>query len=177
MAGQALEQSDNPAKTYPQAETPKGWSLKMPTYRRLKMLINQTTKAHPRNDKPLGLDFWKGRRWSKATTLSKHTRKRQPLRVGLLAGQALEQSDNPAKTYPQAETPKGWSLKMPTYRRLKMLINQTTKAHPRNDKPLGLDFWKGRRWSKATTLSKHTHKRQPLRVGLSTTPHIAGRLY
>ena len=90
----------------------------------------------------------------------------QALRLGLLAGQALEQSDNPAKTYPQTATPKGWSLKMSTYRRLKMMINQTTKAHPRNDKPLGLGFWKGRRWSKATTMSKHTRKRQPLRVGL-----------
>ena len=101
----------------------------------------------------------------------------QALRLGLLAGQVLEQSDNPAKTYPQTATPKGWSLKMSTYRRLKMMINQTTKAHPRNDKPLGLAFWQGRRWSKATTLPKHTRKRQLLRVGLSTTLHIAGRLY
>ena len=36
----------------------------------------------------------------------------QALRLGLLAGQALEQSDNPAKTYPQTATPKGWSLKL-----------------------------------------------------------------
>ena len=36
----------------------------------------------------------------------------QALRLGLLAGQALEQSDNPAKTYPQTATPKGWSFKI-----------------------------------------------------------------
>ena len=29
----------------------------------------------------------------------------QALRLGLLAGQALKQSDNPAKTYPQTATP------------------------------------------------------------------------
>jgi len=78
-----------------------------------------------------------------------------------LEEQALEQSDNHVKTYPQTATPKGWSLKMSTYRRLKMMINQTTKAHPRNDKPLGLVFWQGRRWSKATTLPKYAARGNP----------------
>ena len=49
----------------------------------------------------------------------------QALRLGLLAGQALEQSDNPAKTYPQTATPKGWSLKFPLYMNGSVLSAQT----------------------------------------------------
>ena len=90
---------------------------------------------------PLGLAFWQGRRWNEATTLPQSAAKMQPLRVGL--------------------------SKPSAYSRLNMLINQTTKAHSRNDKPLGLVFWQGRRWSEATTLPQSAAKGQPLRVGLS----------
>jgi|GEM_PF-6036358 len=62
-----------------------------------------------RNDNPIGLVFWQGRRWSEATTLPQSAAKMQPLRVGL--------------------------SKSSVYSRLYMLINQTTKAHPCNTSP------------------------------------------
>ena len=85
----------------------------------------------------------------------------QALRLCLLARQALEQSDNPAKRYTQTATPKGWSLKMSTYRRLKMMINQNHQSSYPQRKPLGLAFWQGRRWSKATTLPKYAARGNP----------------
>ena len=62
-----------------------------------------------RNDNPIGLVFWQGRRWSEATTLPQSAAKMQPLRVGLSKSSA--------------------------YIRLYMLINQTTKAHPCTTSP------------------------------------------
>ena len=76
----------------------------------------------------------------------------QALRLGLLAGQALERSANPATMRRQVQPLRVGLSKSSAYSRLYMLINQTTKAHPCNNKPLGLVFWQGRRWSKATTL-------------------------
>ena len=59
----------------------------------------------------------------------------QALRLGLLAGQALEQSDNPA-TIRRNVQPLRVGLSNPsTYSRLYMLINQTTKVHPGNTSP------------------------------------------
>ena len=71
----------------------------MSTYRRLKMMINQNHQSSPTQ--------------------------RQALRLGLLEGQALEQSDNPAKTYPQTATPKGWSLKILLYMNGSVLRERT----------------------------------------------------
>ena len=66
-------------------------------------------QSSPPQHKPLGLVFWQGRRWSKATTLPQSAAKVQPLRVGLSKSSA--------------------------YIRLYMLINQTTKAHPCTTNP------------------------------------------
>ena len=49
----------------------------------------------------------------------------QALRLGLLAGQVLEQSDNPAKTYPQTATPKGWSFNYSAYMNGSVLRERT----------------------------------------------------
>ena len=64
----------------------------------------------------------------------------QALRLGLLAGQALERSDNPATMRRKGQLLRVGLSKSSAYSRLYMLINQTTKAHPRNSKPLALVF-------------------------------------
>ena len=55
----------------------------------------------------------------------------------------------------------------------KTIINSNDNLQNFPNKPLGLVFWQGRRWSKATTLPQSAAKMQPLRVGLSKYPHIA----
>ena len=59
----------------------------------------------------------------------------QALRLGLLAGQALERSDNPAIVRHNVQPLRVGLSKSIAYIRLYMLINQTTKAHPGNTSP------------------------------------------
>ena len=54
----------------------------------------------------------------------------------------------------------------------KTIINSNDNLQNFPNKPLGLVFWQGRRWSKATTLPQSAAKMQPLRVGLSKCPLI-----
>jgi len=61
----------------PQEATPKGWSFNYSAYSQQIILKDQNQhSSYPQ---------------------------RQALRLGLLEGQALEQSDNPVKTYPQRQ--------------------------------------------------------------------------
>ena len=55
----------------------------------------------------------------------------------------------------------------------KAIINSNINAQNIPNKPLGLVFWQGRRWSEATTLPQSAQKVQPLRVGLSNRPLIS----
>ena len=118
LAGQALERSDNPATIRRNVQPLRVGLSKPSAYRRVNTQINPNHQSSLPHHKPLGLVFWQGRRWSEATTLPQSAAKMQPLRVGLSKSSA--------------------------YIRLYMLINQTTKAHPCNNKPLGLVFWQGR---------------------------------
>ena len=59
----------------------------------------------------------------------------QPPRVGLLAGQALERSDNPATIRRNGQPLRVGLSKSSAYSRLYMLINQTTNAYARNTSP------------------------------------------
>ena len=59
----------------------------------------------------------------------------QALRLGLLAGQALERSDNPVIVRRNVQPLRVGLSKSSVYSRLNMLINQTAKAHPLNTIP------------------------------------------
>ena len=52
------------------------------------------------------------------------------------------------------------------------LTNHIVKAHTRNDKPLGLVFWQGRRWSGATTLPQSVAHGNPLGLVFQNQPRI-----
>ena len=62
---------------------------------------------------------------------------------------------------PQEATPKGWSFSYSAYSRQIILKDQNQHSSYPQRKPLGLVFWQGRRWSKATTLPKYAARDNP----------------
>ena len=96
----------------------------------------------------------------------------QALRLGLLIGQVLERSDNPATIRRKCQLLRVGLSKPSTYRRVNTQINPNRQSPLPHHKPLGLVSWQGRRWSEATTLPQSAAKVQPLRVGLSNRPLI-----
>ena len=86
----------------------------------------------------------------------------QALRLGLLAGQVLERSDNPATIRRKGQPLRVGLSKPSANRRVNTQINPNHQSSLPQHKPLGLVFWQGRRWSEATTLPRCATHSNPL---------------